>query len=166
MLVRIFAFVSSVVIGFVLPAPLTLLAAGVLQGNSHFITDVTLGKPNIEHAYAFSWPFTIAFGLVLAGFGFWQCHRTYRRPRHMTWHTGFLLLGAAFGMASLLAFQIVFGGGLFSIADTVWLILLGAAAGALAALPVSILWFFIVRRKVHIEHARREEASPMPQHAP
>lgn len=165
MLIRIIALVGSVILGFVFPAPLTLLAAGILQGNTNVIFEETFGRPNLVLAYRFSAPFAMVFALSLAGFGLHQCRRTFRLPKHMWWHTGFLLLGATFGASSLLAFQMAFGGSLVSIADVVGLVLLGAAAGALCALPVSTLWFFVVRRKVHVENLRipEEETGPVVQ---
>jgi hypothetical protein len=157
MMVRIIALVGSIVLGFIFPAPLTLLAAGVMQDNLHLIWEETFGKPNLILAYRFSAPFVAVFALAIAGFGFHQCSRTTRPPRHTWFHTGFLLLGATFGASSLLAFQLAFGGGITSAGDVIGLVLLGAADGALCALPVSILWFFIVRRKVHLESLRAAE---------
>jgi hypothetical protein len=160
MVVRLIALVASVLLGFVFPAPLVLLAAGILQGNPHTVFERTFGEPNLLLAYKFASPFAMVFALSLAGFGFTQCRRTDRVPRHLWWHTGFLFLGATFGSASLLAFQVAFGGSLVSIADVLGLIVLGAAAGALCALPVSTLWYYVVRRKIRIEHERADDPAP------
>lgn len=155
--IRIVALIASLILGFIFPAPLTLIAAGVLQGNNHLIFDETFGQSNLVLAYRFSAPFVAIFALAIAGFGYHHCGRTTRMPRHLWWHNGFLLLGATFGASSLLAFQLTFGGGIGSAADVIGLVLLGAAAGALCALPVSVLWFFVVRRRIHLETLRAVE---------
>lgn len=149
--IRILALAGSVILGFLFPAPLTLLAAGILQGNPSMIFEETLGRPNLVLAYRYSAPFVLVFAVAIAGFGYHQCTRTTRTPRHPWWHTAFLLLGSTFGASSLLAFQLAFGGGITAAGDVIGLILLGAATGALCAFPVSLLWFFVVRHKVHID---------------
>jgi hypothetical protein len=168
MLILIIALIVSVILGFLFPAPLTLLAAGILQDNPDVLFEQTLGKSNLLHAYRFSAPFALVFALALAGFGFNQCRRTYRMPKHIWWHTGFLLLGGTFGASSLLAFQIAFGIELLAgVGHVFGVIALGAVAGALCALPVSLLWFFVVRRKVRLEREQEHDEhhpSPAPQH--
>jgi hypothetical protein len=121
------------------------------------ILQQSLGQPNLVLAYRLSMPFAMMFSAMLAVYGWSQCRHPEERAGAL-WLAGFLLLGGAFGASALLAFQVAFGGGLFSKGDLLLHLILGGAAGSASALPVAIVWLIHIRHREASEQSQHELA--------